>query len=447
MNRPTYLNLASFGIIRDIRKYIYAMLDPLDRIMVQIAHNSKLWYDPTFWCIFDVTVESCACDDDVDKAQPKCRCWRDHEETYAEVPSAPVCNWGILKKGCAKRGYVDLLSRAINDHPNIHANHYSGRDFWYYACTKGKHETFPPSIYEIGSEYCDYKYFLWERGDIVLANNIICGCANDSATINALKWIRSRGATLSEECYDSALGDEKFVTAEYIAATKYTCWCGKPAHIDIMFENCQDHRETFSTSEHRATICNEQTWRYIIGGTPSLNAMNYLYDRGEIMPMNAIIKYVNEKVIDRTLKFKHLLKIVKWMVSHGICIKGHSFLYTYYDSRDYKMTEYFDFLDQNGCKPNIASQIFLQLPPVAWAHQRGYIKWTLLHSKLCAIRGRWDLLEYATSNGCPYDHQTLGPILSAGKMGLFSKLFNPWIKTLKNSKPILQPAEKRIKME
>ena len=38
---PSWLNLAQFGLYRDLRKLIYAKLEPFDRALVRAAHHIK----------------------------------------------------------------------------------------------------------------------------------------------------------------------------------------------------------------------------------------------------------------------------------------------------------------------------------------------------------------------------------------------------------------------
>lgn len=250
------------GLSKDVRSKIHSMLDPLDRLMIKIAHNRnhKLHCNIAGKCICRHAVDAGSrsgtvhsdqygvCTYDVNFTYIPGSCCYLHEGNKYRVRIAGgtgsrACDFTTIKKYCARGGYCELLAWCIQEYRAESQRHRDTEEFWSEAISNCSTQTLdiftamyttPSASSRWSVDYC----------------RLAATKSRDPKPV--LDWLRVRGLQVLNFDMFCALITRGMtdLAIHYLDLT--VCWCGLPRAIP--FGICEKHRNEYCYLERENVI-------------------------------------------------------------------------------------------------------------------------------------------------------------------------------------------------
>lgn len=250
------------GLSKDVRAKIHSMLDPLDRLMIKIAHNRnhKLYCNIAGKCICRHAVDAGSrsgtvhrlkygvCTYDVDFTYIPGSCCYLHEGDEYRVQTtggtgSRACDFTTIKKYCARGGYCELLAWCIQEYRAESQRHRDTEEFWSEAISNCSTQT----LDIFAAMYTAPRASSPGTTDYL---RLVATKSRDPKPV--LDWLWVRGLQMLHFDMFCALITRGMtdLAIHYLDLT--VCWCGLPGAVP--FGICEKHREAYWGSERESVI-------------------------------------------------------------------------------------------------------------------------------------------------------------------------------------------------
>ena len=398
------------GLPRDVRGKIHSMLDPIDRVMITIAHNRG-------YNLYCTIAGQCKCDRGnstvktpgayYDAEHGKCKydadftylpgaCCYSHElavldksqnqydravmpprDNFAYTPR--ICDFTTIKIYCARGGYYNLLLWCMRKYRSEASRHGNTHQFWAEALVNCHPDTLNlfTTIYNIPHGYTP--------GSLDYSELAAAKCHNPQP---ALDWLRARGLQNRPFAMFRALIARGMTDLAMYYLELTTCWCGRPGVI--AFGLCDKHRTAYCHSSRKSVL--DSAMEYMVENLHT-DAAKFLWNSGTTISKDSIARSFRSAKMYRE-DVHSLADMVDWLKSIGA-----------EDVIDLSCAYY----NAAGCRVRTIHPHAVTYSKVATAHSLDVIKWLyaqgvpMPHPE-CAgntafLAAHDDLLEWALSIG------------------------------------------------